>query len=126
MAIRSSLIGEKPKGPRATSRTTKDEIWIRTTAPRPKTATVLLTSTLQVFHTAPKPVEIPHPKRHIFFKSAAGSILAHEISAKTVYSDMVEQPINCMHRRLGGGNMVRKLIGIHVYWLEGFCNLRGK
>lgn len=68
-------------------------IFTHTTAPRPKTATVLLTSTLQVFHTAPNPVDIPHPKRHIFFRSALGSILAHEISANTVYSDMVEQPI---------------------------------
>jgi hypothetical protein len=68
-------------------------IKLRTTAPKPNTATVLSTSTLQVFQTAPNPVLIPQPNRHIFSNGAFLSILAHEISAKTVYSDMVEQPM---------------------------------
>lgn len=57
---------------------------IPTTAPKPKTATLLLASTLQVFHTAPRPVLMPHPNKHIFFKSATGSIFAQLISANTV------------------------------------------
>lgn len=57
-----------------------------TTAPKPKTATVELTSTLHVFHTAPNPVETPHPKRQTFSSGASWLIFAHEISAKTVYS----------------------------------------
>merc|ERR1719356_743742 len=63
------------------------------TAPRPKTATEEKGSTLALFQTAPKPVATPQPKRHAFSKSALGSILAHEISASTVYSANVEQPI---------------------------------
>ena len=74
----------------------KDDL---TTAPRPKTATVEFVSTLQVFHTAPRPVETPHPKRHAFFRSALGLILAQEISAITVYSLMV------LHLFLGKGYM---------------------
>ena len=66
--------------------------WRRlTTAPRPNTATVEFVSTLQVFQTAPRPVETPHPKRQAFLRSAALLIFAQEISATTVYSDMVEQ-----------------------------------
>jgi hypothetical protein len=68
-------------------------IRLLTTAPTPKTATVLSTSTLQVFQTAPNPVLMPQPNKHIFSNGAFLSILAHEISAKTVYSDMVEQPM---------------------------------
>ena len=34
------------------------------TAPRPKTATDEPYSTLQLFQTAPRPVEMPQPKRH--------------------------------------------------------------
>jgi hypothetical protein len=65
----------------------------RTTAPRPKTATDELGSTLHVFRTAPRPVLTPHPNRHTLVRSAAMLILAHEISASTVYSDMVEHPM---------------------------------
>ena len=63
------------------------------TAPRPKTATEDMGSTLQLFHTAPSPVETPQPRRHDWAKSAAGSIFAVEISARTVYSANVEQPM---------------------------------
>jgi hypothetical protein len=60
-----------------------------TTAPTPKTATVEFVSTLQVFQTAPRPVETPQPKRQAFLRSALELILAQEISATTVYSLMV-------------------------------------
>eukprot|EP00961_Rhodomonas_salina_P215398 2909297-Rhodomonas_salina.4 len=92
------------------------------TAPQPKTATEAPFSTLQGFHTAPHPVETPHPSRHIFSSGAAWSTcrppnaaarvqcsrcsrnvvevgrdgmltLAQEIAARTVYSEKVEQPI---------------------------------
>ncbi len=65
----------------------------RPTAPRPKTTILDPGSTLQVFHTAPHPVEIPHPSKHTLFKSAKGFILATDISANTVYSENEEHPI---------------------------------
>lgn len=55
------------------------------TAPNPKTTTDLPYPTLQVFQTAPQPVDTPHPKRQTLFKSADLLILAQEISANTVY-----------------------------------------
>merc|ERR1712190_351899 len=63
------------------------------TAPKPKTATDENGSTFALFQTAPSPVAMPQPKRQAFSKSAPGLILAHEISAKTVYSAKVEQPM---------------------------------
>jgi len=42
---------------------------------------------LHVFQTAPQPVETPQPSKHIFSSGASGAILAHEISASTVYSE---------------------------------------
>ena len=39
------------------------------------------------------PVDTPHPNKHIYLISAIGLILAHEISARTVYSLKVEHPI---------------------------------
>ena len=65
----------------------------RPTAPRPKTATELPVSTFALFQTAPQPVETPHPKRQIFSSGASIMTFAQEISASTVYSDMVEQPM---------------------------------
>ena len=55
------------------------------TAPIPKTTTDLPKPTLQVFQTAPQPVETPQPNRQTLFKSADLLILAQEISANTVY-----------------------------------------
>lgn len=66
---------------------------IRTTAPSPNTATEELTSTLHVFHTAPKPVLTPHPNKHAFSNGISLLIFAQEISANTVYSLMVEHPM---------------------------------
>jgi hypothetical protein len=63
------------------------------TAPQPKTATLEPISTWQVFHTAPHPVLTPQPRRHIFSRGARGETLAHEIAARTVYSEKVEQPM---------------------------------
>ena len=63
------------------------------TAPRPKTATEDMGSTLAVFQTAPSPVATPQPKRHDRLGSSTGLTLAHEISASTVYSANVEQPM---------------------------------
>lgn len=65
----------------------------RPTAPRPKTATEVPGSTLQVFKTAPHPVDTPHPSTQILLKSQCGLIFAAEIAAMTVYSLNVEQPI---------------------------------
>jgi hypothetical protein len=59
----------------------------------PKTATVELTSHLQVFQTAPKPVETPHPKRQTLSKGAFSSILAQLMAASVVYSAIVLHPI---------------------------------
>jgi hypothetical protein len=64
-----------------------------TTAPNPNTATLESGSTLHVFHTAPSPVDTPQPNKHTFSKGASGAIFAHEISAKTVYSAIVEHPM---------------------------------
>ena len=66
---------------------------VLTTAPRPKTATVLPRCTRQVFQTAPQPVATPQPMRHIFSSGASGVIFASEISATTVYSENVEHPM---------------------------------
>mmetsp|Transcript_41148 Transcript_41148/g.113092 ORF Transcript_41148/g.113092 Transcript_41148/m.113092 type:complete len:349 (-) Transcript_41148:500-1546(-) len=63
------------------------------TAPRPKTATESPCATLAVFHTAPSPVATPQPKRHALLGAIAGLILAHDISAKTLYSANVEHPM---------------------------------
>lgn len=63
------------------------------TAPKPNTATVASFSTLQVFQTAPRPVETPHPKRQTLSKGDDWSILAQEISLTTVYSEKVEVPM---------------------------------
>ena len=91
------------------------------TAPSPNTATLALTSTLQVFQTAPKPVDTPHPNKHAvkrqvkqiitesqrkrhtriisiwtdvpFSKGNSFEILAQLISARTVYSAIVEHPM---------------------------------
>ena len=41
------------------------------TAPKPHTAQVDPFSTFAVFKAAPYPVEIPHPRRHTFPRSAA-------------------------------------------------------
>merc|ERR1719247_4049116 len=65
----------------------------RPTAPSPNTAAVEFSSTLQVFHTAPRPVLTPQPKRQTLSRAAPGSIFAHEISATTVYSENVEHPM---------------------------------
>lgn len=65
----------------------------RTTAPNPKTATEDPGSTLHVLSTAPRPVDTPQPKRQTLSSAASLGILAQDISASTVYSDMVEQPM---------------------------------
>ena len=56
-------------------------------------ATLESGSTLQVFHTAPSPVETPHPNKQTFSRGASSTTFAHEISASTVYSDIVLHPI---------------------------------
>jgi len=48
---------------------------------------------MDVFHTAPRPVLTPQPNKQAFLRSASGLILAQEISASTVYSANVLQPI---------------------------------
>eukprot|EP01139_Manchomonas_bermudensis_P000712 Amastigsp_a773_342.p4 type:complete len:108 gc:universal Amastigsp_a773_342:805-482(-) len=59
---------------------------LRPTPPRPNTATVAPASTLAVFHTAPSPVVMPHPKRQIFSIGASGCGTTHTaISGTTVY-----------------------------------------
>lgn len=76
------------------------------TAPSPKTATVELGSTLQVFKTAPYPVDIPQPSRQTFSRGASFWILnkhvgnrlrpthfAAEIADRTVYSLKVDVPM---------------------------------
>ena len=81
----------------------------RPTAPRPKTATDEPSSTLHVFHTAPKPVATPQPKRLAFSKGIAGLILAHEIAASTLYSDMVLQPMK-WYSCVPSDAMVKRLV----------------
>jgi hypothetical protein len=49
--------------------------------------------TLHVFHTAPKPVDTPQPKRHALLRGMRRLIFAAEISAMTVYSAKVEHPM---------------------------------
>ena len=46
-----------------------------------------------MFHTAPKPVEMPHPNRHALFRGMRGLIFAALISAMTVYSLNVLHPM---------------------------------
>ena len=46
-----------------------------------------------MFHTAPKPVDTPHPKRHALLRGMRRLIFAAEISAMTVYSAKVEHPM---------------------------------
>jgi hypothetical protein len=59
-----------------------------------KTATEEFTyTTLHVFQTAPKPVLTLHPNKQAFSSDISFLILVQEISAKMVYSDMVEPPI---------------------------------
>jgi len=43
--------------------------------------------------TLPRPVATPQPKRHALFRGMRGLIFAAEISAMTVYSENVEQPV---------------------------------
>lgn len=71
----------------------KTALPLRTTAPNPNTATVAPASTLHVLRTAPSPVATPQPNKHTFSRAASLAILAHEISASTVYSDMVLHPM---------------------------------
>ena len=49
--------------------------------------------TLHGIQTAPQPVLTPQPSRHTAPRSALASTLAHEISATTVYSAKVLQPM---------------------------------
>ncbi len=63
------------------------------TAPSPNTATEAPASTLHVFHTAPNPVLTPHPNKHALFRGMRLLIFAALISAMTVYSEKVEQPM---------------------------------
>lgn len=91
------------------------------TAPRPKTATDEPVSTLHVFQTAPQPVATPQPRRHILWSGASVGTLAQEISATTVYSEKVEQPIKSAarhhHRREGGSQTeARAEAHIHRTW----------
>lgn len=84
-------------------------------APKPKTATEEPGSTFVVLKTAPRPVlstrrlhrggihaqrvvakityDTPHPKRAALYSGMAGLIFAHDISARTVYSENVLQPM---------------------------------
>eukprot|EP00438_Fugacium_kawagutii_P001031 Skav205839 [mRNA] locus=scaffold160:424215:428029:- [translate_table: standard] len=72
--------------------------WIteRPTAPKPKTATLLPPSTFSVFQAAPRPVETPQPSSEQTSRGAVSETLAHEMSATTVYSEKVEQPMKCL------------------------------
>ena len=53
----------------------------------------VLIATLAVFMTAPRPVAIPHPSKHVVPRGASLLILATLTSWHTVYSEKVEVPI---------------------------------
>merc|ERR1719203_48965 len=67
----------------------------RPTPPSPKTAQIDPSVTLEVLSAAPMPVVMPQPRRQAFRGGAFGSILAMEISGRTVYWLKVEVPVKC-------------------------------
>lgn len=55
----------------------------------------LHTTQLYHYNTQNVPVDTPQPNKHAFSSASSLLILAQEISASTVYSDMVEHPLEC-------------------------------